>query len=158
MSLLDGSNRYEKEKTVTDIVQFIKSRLDEDTKIAWDSINDCPEYATWAYQPWSREVKGSGEVVAPNVDTGDDWPVLVTHDAEGILNAVEETDGPHIARHDPARVLREVAAKRAIVASCSELIGHPSGDETTDLACEGYLRLLAGVYADHEDFDPKWGI
>jgi hypothetical protein len=62
----------------------------------------------------------------------------------------------HIARHDPARVLREVAAKRKILAEHAQGWGHP---------CEAYtgpefpcptLRALAGVWSDHPDYDPAW--
>lgn len=67
----------------------------------------------------------------------------------------------HIARHDPARVLAECAAKRRIV---EELVlpyiaerrrlmnGQPSwGDEHPDL-----LRILAAPYADHPDYREEW--
>jgi hypothetical protein len=49
----------------------------------------------------------------------------------------------HIARHDPARVLTECEAKRAIV----ELISSPGPQA---------LRLLALPYADHADYQPEW--
>ena len=59
---------------------------------------------------------------------------------------------PHV-RPDPDgiqwvndRVLREVAAKRKIVADLD--LSYP--DE------EHLMRLLAAVYSDHPDFDPAW--
>lgn len=74
----------------------------------------------------------------------------------------------HIARHDPARVLADIAAKRAIVAWCSERdkvqinAGDPSDPQNY---IEGeyshgpdsvVLRLLVQPFAEHADFDPAW--
>jgi Family of unknown function (DUF6221) len=79
----------------------------------------------------------------------------------------------HDARHGPARVLREVAARRAILAE------HAATDWTAygDRMCrrcvldddephdEPYhwlpfpcptLRALAAAYSDHPDYDPAW--
>lgn len=74
-------------------------------------------------------------------------------------------DADHIARHDPARVLREVAAKRAII----EEHTCPCSDDCDDCgACSGShmadptpapcntLKLLALPYADHPAYNPKW--
>lgn len=90
----------------------------------------------------------------------------------------------HIARHDPARVLREVEAKRALLARHAReerwagSVGSPSGrfllsvncstcrdgscDDDYDATC-GYsddpcieVRLLGAVYRDHPDYDPAW--
>jgi hypothetical protein len=89
----------------------------------------------------------------------------------------------HIARHDPARVLREVEAKRALLARHAReehWVGHadaPSGrflwrvtcSTCRDGSCEddydatcGYsddpcieVRLLGAVYRDHPDY-PAW--
>jgi len=47
---------------------------------------------------------------------------------------------------DPARVLREVEAKRKILADLD--LSYP--DE------EHLLRLLAAIYENHEDYDPAW--
>lgn len=58
----------------------------------------------------------------------------------------------HIQRHDPARVLAECAAKRAIIAldicvAC-DVEDQPCGHMYDT------LEALARVYADHPDFDP----
>lgn len=58
----------------------------------------------------------------------------------------------HVLRHDPARVLAEVEAKRRIVDLCDtetpETGGLPLAIRT--------LRLLALPYADHPDYDEAW--
>jgi hypothetical protein len=57
----------------------------------------------------------------------------------------------HIARHDPARVLAEVDAKRRIIVECESLI-----DDPAVRAMETALCLLALPYADHPDYDQTW--
>jgi len=85
-------------------------------------------------------------------------------DGEGARDwaGTEGATDAHIARHDPARVLAECAAKRAILADhtpaddgrcglCSDLYCVTPWDGICDVA-----RPLAAVYADHPDYDPAW--
>jgi len=67
------------------------------------------------------------------------------------LTASNPALAAHIARHDPARVLREVEAKRRIVERYAWLREH--GD-TGDAAW--VLPLLAAPYSNHADFRPEW--
>lgn len=76
-------------------------------------------------------------------------------------------DGAHIVRHDPARVLREVAAKRAILKAYPADDHEPYvafGDwESCSDSCprrilDEVLKLLANAWSDHPDFDPAWRI
>jgi hypothetical protein len=82
----------------------------------------------------------------------------------------------HIARHDPARVLREVEAKRRMLEAhsrphhCAHLTGRGASSvvdgkpwvfyeeahtqDTGDI-CD-VLRLLALPYADHKDYREEW--
>lgn len=75
----------------------------------------------------------------------------------------------HIARHDPARVLREVKAKRAIMSEheLEDYEGVPScwlcahvfswGKEPDRPGPCATLRALAAVYADHPDYNlERW--
>ena len=81
----------------------------------------------------------------------------------------------HVGMHDPARVLREVEAKRAIVAEHEpDRVGKFGSEEAARcLVCltdrEGYeelweadewpcatLRTLAAVYRDHPDYRSEW--
>lgn len=87
-------------------------------------------------------------------------------------------DAEHIARHDPARVLADVAAKRAILDlhrprvpygyghSLDEMLADGSaacsvcGDQGVDITtvyhpCDTLL-VLARVWAEHPDFAPAW--
>jgi hypothetical protein len=62
--------------------------------------------------------------------------------------------GHHIARHDPARVLREVEAKRKILAARGAAIG--AYDAGYDAALQFAMGALAVIWDDHPDYDPAW--
>lgn len=80
----------------------------------------------------------------------------------------------HIARHDPARALQDVEAKRRIMAEHKQFLGHrenvPDGEPTTgcgtcDTSSDGWiepngycltLRLLALPYDTHPDYCEEW--
>jgi hypothetical protein len=59
----------------------------------------------------------------------------------------------HIAMHDPAAVLRDVAAKRAIVRFLDP-DGAPEGEGR--FVAERTLLLLAQQFADRDDFRDQW--
>lgn len=63
----------------------------------------------------------------------------------------------HFARHDPARVLAECAAKRKLLSFIDEMAQHvraPNGEEPFALT---WMRwALAEPYADRPGFDPVW--
>ena len=84
-------------------------------------------------------------------------------------------DGPphvaeHVARHDPARVLAECAAKRRLVLACRDsrpdlhfLGARPNGMADFPLTPSDQhqlaaltLALLALPYAGHHDYRPEW--
>lgn len=155
-----------------DIVGFLAARLDEDqaSAEAWDEAE-----RTWQ-QVGARNLRydnGSGERVQ-SIDTGGGQGLLneqiwVKRDYDGERTA-------HIARHDPARVLAEVAAKRAILAEHTHGEAVQQDDnQKHDFGCHtchadthcgetmGYgwcqtVRLMDAVYADHPDFGPAWRV
>jgi hypothetical protein len=113
------------------LVEFLRARLDEDEQVA--SMAAGPIGHRWQPNP-------AGGL------SGRDGPMRVHLEDRQCL--------PHIARHDPARVLAEVAAKRAIVkefevAQSEYPSAYAGGLETA-------VRFLATVYADHPDYDPAW--
>jgi len=76
----------------------------------------------------------------------------------------------HVARHDPARVLAECAAKRRLVLACRDsrpdlrfLGARPNGLADFPLTPTDQhqlaaltLALLALPYAEHHDYRPEW--
>ena len=91
-------------------------------------------------------------------------------------SADRKADARHIARHDPARVLREIAAKRAIVAAhhpetpskyghdvlrcavCQTERGVWAEDRHADPWPCLTLRHLAAVWSDHPDYRAEWAV
>jgi hypothetical protein len=82
----------------------------------------------------------------------------------GESKATTEFDGDlaeHIARHDPARALADVQAKRQIVDLMAGMLSAARGDSEVDHygglgAAEDTLSLLALPYADHPDYRQEW--
>ncbi|MGW6455521.1 DUF6221 family protein [Streptomyces sp. NPDC055078] len=156
---------------MTDLVTFLRARLDEDETGAraamWDEQSD-----TWTACP--PQAAYDRYVV---VDYCDDGVVAVTPE-----NADTDGVGQHIARHDPARTLREVDAKRrilrlhnipAVVSPKMAALGLREGEAPEDdRRCVGcgldmmdepitadinecpILRALALPYADHPEWRP----
>lgn len=120
--------------------KFLKRRLAEDEKTAraaqrgdgrWefrDRSDDLEAYPWTVWAPGSRLSAGTGFAPA---------------------------EARHMAGHDPARALREVAAARLRIELAEQLIAetdHPFWR----YAGEQLLKLEAAPYADHPSFDPSW--
>ena len=123
-----------------DIVAFLKERIDEEEEIA-----------RRAAFGWGAEWKVK--------DPGDDWACIA---AEGSLNVASSEDIDvirHACRWDPARVLAEIAAKRAILAADPARGARSYLDDVTAFALAAWERtllVLVQPFASHPDFDPAW--
>lgn len=116
-----------------DLVEFLTARLDEDEAVARDFVPEEIEFPSMERQRYIHALKR--------------WVVL----------------------YDPARVLADVKAKRAVLALHHPSLENRIGMEPYCVGCwEGggqdgamlwpcdTIRIVAGVYADHPDFDPAW--
>ncbi|MET8766347.1 DUF6221 family protein [Streptomyces sp. NPDC004658] len=128
-----------------ELVEFLRARLEEDEAAA----------KACASAPWAIEIPPMIHVsVQARRDNKWKWGTL------GYVATVErDEDRAHIARHDPARVLREVEAKRQILAAhalngwvCSTC---DNEEVDQDYPCLT-LRLLALPYVDHPDYRAEW--
>lgn len=129
-----------------DLVQFLRARLDEDEQTA-AAASDGP------WTPWRRKalLHGLGQLEH-----------AVTLPGEGVgsrasIATASWMDAEHIARHDPARVLAEVDAKRRIIVDYERYIAERRR------AMGGWyeggspiLTFLAAVYAEHPDYRDEW--
>lgn len=134
------------------IVEFLTARLDEDEQDAKDAASRRgPHWLAEEYRDDGWGVSRDRAVIAsgkPIVTEDNDYSSAMTID--------------HIARHDPARVLADVAAKRAIVdeymAAVRSVAEYPD-DRSAIMAEWSFkraVRRLAQPHADHPDFDPAW--
>jgi hypothetical protein len=125
-----------------DLTAFITARLDEDEAIAKAAAN----------RHWLTD---------DNIIT-----LHPEHDGDGFMSWPTRADAQHAANHDPARVLREVAAKRAVLAwyadalDASKLFKEKLGTGThMATAAESYLNVMRGyaaVWSDHPDYKQEW--
>ena len=149
------------------IVEFLRARYDEDEAAARAAAAG----GAWRYE--------DGDSVGAWTLYDEHWTIAslrtYRHEAYEYANRMPafrhpayvdaDANGRHIARHDPARVLREVEAHRRILAMHWP---HKSfrGDVVTCGFCAGdgaaedwpcpHVRLLAMPYDSHPDYDPSW--
>jgi len=148
--------------TALTIAEFLRARLNEAEQAAREAGADA-----WAH--------GGGRTVS--------WQRGSAHGFVAFVDIVPA--GEHIARHDPARVLRDIETKRRIIAEhvpwperghltgiwaepdpmCSVCVSmvmdeDAGGNRFRDLRHEAWpcptLRLLALPHAEHPDYQPEW--
>jgi Family of unknown function (DUF6221) len=119
-----------------DLIAFITARLDEDEVVARSaaSLQADPENG------WGID----GRAITPHI---------------GVVH--EEESRVHIARHNPARVLREVEAKRAIVRRCGWSVNEPDRYPNGLVSPRAVLARqnlsdLAAAWNDHPDYRAEW--
>lgn len=77
----------------------------------------------------------------------------------GYVGTIErDADREHIARHDPARVLRQCAALRDAIESMRDCtVRRTSIDEWDRLSPkERALKYIAAIWSDHRDYQEDW--
>lgn len=143
------------------ISAFLLARIAEDeavanaaTGLSWSSVVDTPD-----------DNDHAGAIYADG-----NWDAWVANWDGGSEN------GAHIARHDPARILAECAAKRAIVSHLAPAlhaaeqaerawVQRPNDPDVARWegmktavrqAVECIVWHLAEVYSDHPDFNDDW--
>lgn len=142
--------------------EFLEARLAEDESIAQGAAQHLS--GTWTFD--------DGEAAARREELARGGRFGANPRVDGITSGCRynaESEMRHIARHDPARVLREVAAKRAIIEHAADVNGLDvqvdgewgvgARDELADpYVGDLILRALAVPYVDHPDYDPSWAL
>jgi hypothetical protein len=136
-----------------DLAGFLRARLDEDEQTARDVQDGSPPWnGQWISDGPHALRTRNGHVLAFSTRTTDgrDLPLDLK---PGLVE--------HWARHDPARVLAEVDAKRRIIAEhpWRREPDWPSGRQCRQCATEwpcNTLRLLALPYASDPGYKPEW--
>ncbi|MCX5335494.1 DUF6221 family protein [Streptomyces sp. NBC_00140] len=176
-----------------ELVDFLRARLDEDALWATEASRRKGEQASPGGVHWHWVTNDSDQEVTPDpgreANVGEDaeeavslrsretWPT-----ASGVgdlpqfalyADEVPSAVGGHIVRHDPARVLAEVEAKRQLTArggpfctsNCDEPGNEPMDPDTNwttplehHFGCGAHeaAKLFARPFRDHPDFDPAW--
>lgn len=124
------------------ICGFIEARLDEEYAAARDLIESESAAAEWYEMT-------SGVLVTGPPTADDTW--------DGTFAIGDSRITRFIAGHDPARVLREVEAKRKIVARYQASLGYDNAEDEARCWLLGEIvEALASAWSDHPDYDPKW--
>ena len=170
---------------MSDLVEFVKARVDEEEEAARAASHG----GRWRYEP--------GDSVGAWMLYDEHWSIasVTTYDTEGYDYSARmpafrnpgyvdpDANGRHIARHDPARALREVEAKRRILelhtpqdyGHITYADGHTvvtdwacytcrTGEMDSDGAIEpdpapcDTLRALASIWSTHSDFNEEWAL
>lgn len=118
--------------------RFVTARLDDEESQAAAATPD-----------WRVHVDGSE---AAWLVMGEQYDDQDPPDAEDLAGEFSHAvNAEHAARHSPARTLREVAAHRRIVAAYRD-----ARTPTQRAALGVALKAVAGIWAEHPDYDPTW--
>lgn len=142
---------------MSELITWLRAQLDEDERVACEATNG----------PWAAMRQRPDRAV-------------YCVQAAGALNGIpamaisHREDAEHIARHDPARVLAEVAAKRALIergdtlfCECDQGDSPPADPETGwtvelphHFDCTAYriAQVLAQPYAGREGWRDEWRV
>ncbi|MFD4658014.1 DUF6221 family protein [Kitasatospora sp. NPDC058444] len=145
------------------LAEFLSARIADDETIARDAGG----------RSWEWRHRGTGELWHPEPGAylagGGEYLGIGGNRHGGAtlcgVTMTPHTDAVHIAHHDPARALADVAAKRRIIDRYTSAVADAAED------ADGYfdenraedarhlrpvLRLLALPYRDHPDYQPEW--
>jgi hypothetical protein len=135
---------------VSELVDFLMARIDEDEAIArgatpgrWEWFDD--DLKAIEPYPWS----------VPRVVMDDD--AMSKKDRYGTRkrSQVADFNRAFMAHWDPQRALSECGARRALVQQTAGWIaGSPS--EGGAIVADRVLRTLAWTYSDHPDYQEAW--
>src|SRR5690349_16544556 len=123
-----------------DLVTWLRAQLDEDERVA--------QAATTS--PWTawHAAMGNGQI-----------PVAVADQRAGeapVILCESRPDAEHIARHDPAQVLRDVEAKRRILDWLDQVEHIVDLVEVYSIDADDARELLALPYADRPGYRDEW--
>jgi hypothetical protein len=128
------------------LISFMNARLDEAEALATEAAKYNP--SPWATDDLGDLRDAKGAEIFAGVGYGG--------------TSFYESAAQFAGRFDPAHVLREVAAKRAIIAeyeASAEFMNRPENRHIPAGEPHGLytaLKILAAVYSDHPDYDPAW--
>lgn len=132
-----------------EIVEFLTACLDEDERIARGA-----DPGPWKSESLGRHDQAAIKLAAPTS--------LIQFDGSRAA-----ANGMHVSRHDPARVLREINAKRRIideiVPRMNQMDDQLEAEFGTPRSPEPYesgnlLRLLALPYSDRDGYQEEWAL
>jgi hypothetical protein len=143
-----------------ELVQFVRDRLDEDEVLAL-ATTPVPVTGRWRASRDKHADRDASLTIIQGADDVDPGSQEYSSDVPVIAYAAEwhdeaEANLRHIARHDPARVLTGIEAKRRLVDDMAKIVGGDYIDDGEPVLAEWVLLLLALPYAAHPDYREEW--
>lgn len=137
------------------LIEFLLARIAEDEKVA-RSVDLTPD-TRGIYQ--RRTETGLYETYTPSA--AEFYVMRVrTASEDGHPANVQDRPATDLFRtHDPVRVLAECAAKRKIIERVAMLDEQGQDNPVFGYHATGVMiavRILASVYADHQDYQAEW--
>jgi hypothetical protein len=147
---------------VDEMVTFIRARLDEieqDAKAAIGTAVFRQQTGQWIHMNVPDEY--GPRLIVFAIAEGPDRPRTQVADLTAAWEGPERA--VHITRHDPQRVLADVAMRRKMVANLRTAIDHAwqFGEEAREVVAQlavMMLQRLAALDVDHPDYDPGWAL
>ena len=152
-----------------DLIAFVAARLDEDEAAAKKAVPGPWRWADWSATFGTLEQERNTLEHSPGSRP---FPAVAERDRETTrvlrledpleIDPDQEASADHIARHDPARALRQVEDGRRLLAAYAEA-REPDPEATPQeralrMAVAEVVRMLvlsrAAVWSDHPDY--KW--
>ncbi|MFE6408175.1 DUF6221 family protein [Streptomyces sp. NPDC057837] len=141
-----------------ELVRWLGEQLDEDERIVQEALR-------YVDADWQRD-SGENVVQASGATAAGQQPVDVTADRWRRPMVDSPAVVAHVAEHDPARVLREIKAKRQILKMAEEATQQAesrdylvNGPAKMMLVClKPVLLHLATAYADRPGYRGEWRI
>ncbi|MFC5183523.1 DUF6221 family protein [Actinomadura harenae] len=141
-----------------ELVEFLRARIAKDEQIARAGSG-----AAWRPSP-PGSISLDGPAGASAADRAADGAGAAPGRPGFVAQAENESYAEHIARHDPARALRDVAAKRLVLdeyVKAEWLLSSGHRGEAAEAAQAvrlTTLRALASTYSDHPAYRPEWSV
>ncbi|MGI3199646.1 DUF6221 family protein [Streptomyces sp. GLT-R25] len=142
-----------------ELVQWLREQLDEDERVAREASGWLKPAAHWSLDEWSGREQ-------PHSLIAQGSPKLPVVGGRFTADPIPTVQAEHIARHDPARVLREIDAKRRVVQAYEDAVtafndsgpAFTSHDRLTGSvsSLRGAVELLALPYADRPGYLEDW--
>lgn len=144
------------------IEEFIEARIDEDERIAQSAIDPERPGMHWCWEDGERDPLQPGDepeeldTQAIAMRTVEEYPTRSVGPLPAFILRQVEARLPgglwHIARHDPARVLRQCAAIRATMSFYASLTSASQQIEFEDHV----LAAVAAIWSAHPDYQQEW--
>ena len=130
------------------IAEFLLARIAEDDELARKATRAKP-------RDYDSKAPGAAWEATDNGMVSGNKEAL--WDCEGSTSlCMNPVHAQHVAAWDPARVLAECAAKRAII-ECGQEVKDYHDEYAVELR-DVSLMALAAVYADHPDYGKGWEV